>query len=592
MPTKLQASSTGKKRGFIDGYTDDARMAGLNSVCPPAQNMFVLKTGEIVSRGGQSDTEWDLNEALKKAESLHIKKYNVTFFSLNGKVKYIEHDRGNAVVDTGLSLTATETTKLREFAGDVYCTNKTDGLRQIHVFRLNDAAPELGDATFVIDQDGAGRLLAFGDTSGNIRIRGTNEQYASLVANGTVTLTGTLSATYANNDIAITVEDISTGRPKGTDLTFWHNSIGGRMIVWGVVEDTNTYGAAETIDSATNSVYFSKFCILSQLENIISFDVDSTADIIMVGTGGEVTQVIATRNYIYYFTRSNAYYSAITDVDPTSGAMSLQELSQNYGCYPNCAADLGNGRIAFLTYDNRIIAIDISTEEGAPVVFPNEDFDIPYQNTLYNLDRDQTGFFFFSPAERMLFCHLDIDGERVILPFDNTIRAWQPPIRGWSHSSMFVKDGITYATYSNDDTIVRVNDGIQDNGFEYESIFASPILEGEDGRTLMEWTNLGVSGRVTENATVYVEHIVSEGEPQVKELDLSQIAFTLESGLGTAKLGSRVLSGFTPSAMGEYDKNLAIAQTWGTTYQLVMSSVSPFTVRSYTVNPDTYLTLE
>lgn len=221
---------------------------------------------------GYLDTAWDLNEANKSAKSLYIEKYNVTFFSLNGKVKYIEHDRADAIVDTGLSLTATETTTFAEYAGDVYCTNPTDGLRQIHVMRLNDSAPDSGDATFTIDQDGAGRLTAFGDTSGTMRIRGTAESYASLTTAGVVTHSTTLSQTYADNDIVITVEDISSGKPLGSKIVFWKE----RMIIIGVRSATDT-------DNATQIAFMSQFASARDIQKIIVFGITGGASEEWVG---------------------------------------------------------------------------------------------------------------------------------------------------------------------------------------------------------------------------------------------------------------------------------------------------------------------
>lgn len=585
MPKPLQSS--GNKR-FIDGYVDDIRKAGPNNLSAPSVNVDLTKTGEAVYRKGFTATSFDLNNALKGARPFHVPRYNVTFYAINGKVLFVNHNNSDAVVDTGLSLTETDGRKTRfaEYAGDIFLTNKTDGLRQIHMGRVNDAAATLGDGFITVDQDLAGRLLAFGDSTSSLRIADTSpfaETMASVATSGVVTLDNTLNAAVPDNTIVYTVEDISSGKPFASGITFWKE----RMILWGVASDTG-------VDSATNLVYMSSFALISggdgtALENIIDFNTANTAAKEMLGKGGTVTNVLATRDYLYMFTEDATYYSGVADVNLTTGGTLPQLLTNQYGCVnEDCAADLGNGTCAFLTNNNRIIGIRTSTPEGAPVVFPDESFDSPISNTVALLDSDQSNsFFFYAPNERRLFVHCDIDSERIVLKYNNEIQRWEPPTTGWSHGGMFVKDGVTYATELTDDSVWQLNEGFQDNGIDYEVVMATSLIESEDGRTTLALSNVGISGRIGALTTITAENVVGGGTPQQKSFTAG--ASVSSGALGSVALGSTTLGSGIGEDMEEYDKLFGIFPKFGQSYQLRVRSLAnvsggAFTLSSYTVN--------
>jgi hypothetical protein len=527
-----------------------------------------------VSRSGYLATPWDLAEANKSAKSFYLEKYNVTFFSLNGKVKYIEHDRGDAVVDTGLSLTATETTTFNEYAGDIYCINPTDGLRQIHVFRLNDTAPDLGDATFTIDQDGAGRLNAFGDTSGSIRIRGTAESYSAVTTAGVVTHSTTLSASYADNDIAITVEDISSGKPKGSKIVFWKE----RMIIIGVRSNTDT-------DNATQIAFMSQFASARDLQKIIVFGITGGASEEWVGKSGLLKNIVSTRDYLYYFKEGETYYSSVGDVDASTGATLPQLLSSNYGCVnEECAVDLGSGLIAFLTKNKRIMGIKISTDSGAAVVFPDESFDQPIRNTLDLLDEDQSeSLMFYHKAKRLLFVQCSVDSQVITLIYDNNIGRWLPPDDNKVFSSYFEKDGILYATQRMDDTVFEIDNGEEDDTNQFESVIGLPVFEFENGRTTMEFKEIHLSGGISEAGEIQVDNIVNDGTPQTKTINTDGLAFGELESLGTVTLGTTILSGTGETVLAGWDKRYGIYPRFGSKYQTVLSSTKPFSLSSYSL---------
>ncbi len=545
--------------------------------------MDITKTGEAVYRKGITDTAINLANAAHGSRPFPVPRYNVTFFAVNGKVLFVNHNNSDAVVDTGLSLSETDgrKTRFKEYAGDVFLTNRKDGLRQIHMGRVNDAAATNGDAFITIDQDLYGRLAAFGDTTSDLHIATSSpftEAVASIASTGIVTLSNTLNTAVPDDTIVFTVEDISSGRPFASGIEFWKE----RMILWGVIYDT-------AVDSPTNIVYMSSFANLTAIENIIDFDVSHTAAKEMIGKGGTVTNVLSTRDYLYLFTQNETYYSGVSDVNLSTGATLPQLLSNQYGCInEDCAADLGNGLAVFMTNNKRDIGIRISTQTGAPVVFPDEQFDSPMSNTNALLDSDQSdSFYFYAPNEHRCYMHCNVDGTRIVKKYNTEIQRWEPPTSGWTMGGMFVRAGVTYATELSDDTIYQCNEGFQDNGQDYEVVMATSLVEDEDGRRTLVLNSVGISGRIGSLTTVTIENVVGGGSPQQKSFTAS--ASVSSGALGSVAIGSTTLGSGMGEDMEEYDKLFGIYPTYGQSYQLRVRSLAnisggAFSLSSYTVN--------
>jgi hypothetical protein len=560
---------------FTEGYADAEYNLKDGTLAPPSKNCRITLSGEVVTRLGYEDTLWDLNETGKKATSHYMPQYNVTFFALNGKVKYIEHDRNNAIVDTGLSLTTTETTRFADYAGDLYLINPTDGLRQIHVFRLNDAAPNAGDATFTIDQDGGGRLNAFGDTSGNIRIRGTNESYSAVTTAGVVTHSTTLSQTYADNDIAITVEDISSGKPKGSKIVFWKE----RMIIIGVSSDTN-------VDNSPAIAYMSQFASGRDLQKIIVFGITGGATEEQVAAAGKLTNIISTRDYLYYFTNKSVHFSSVADVNEATGATYPQLLSSNYGCVnEDCAVDMGNGLIAFLTPNKRVIGIRISEDSGKALVFPDEKFDQPMRNTLDLLDSDQSNArMIYHVGKRLLYVQCSVQNVILTLVNDNNIGKWLPPDDQKLFNSFFEKDGILYANDLYDDSIYEIDRGITDNDLPIECVMAHGSVNQE--MVTCEWKDVELSGSISQDGSIQVETPVNEGTSTNKTISSSGLSFVSVRSLGDIAIGDMLIGNpNTEVPLANWGKKFRITPTsYGSRYQTILSSTTPFTWKSYRIS--------
>jgi hypothetical protein len=575
----MPAIQSSGKKGFIDGYIDNKNMSGDNNLSSPSVNVNISKVGTAEYRKGFIPVDFDLDETGKTSRPFHVKRYDVTFFAINGSVLFVNHNDSDAVVDTGITLTETDgrNTRFGEYAGDIYLTNRKDGLRQIHMGKVNQTDAESGDATITIDQDLAGRLNAFSDTAGTLRIANSTpiaELYTGAAVTGVVTLTNTLDADVADNTIVYTVEDISSGRPFASGITFWKE----RMILWGVTYDTAVY-------APTNLVYMSSFALISggdgtALANIIDFVTTNTAAKEMVGKGGVVTNVLSTRDYMYVFTETETYFASEADVNLTTGGTPPQLLNNQYGCVnEDCSADAGNGLALFLTNNNRVMGIRISSESGAPVVFPDEKFDSAISDTLQHLDADQSNsFFFYAPSDHRVYVHCDVDSERLVLKYNTEIRAWEPPNTGWSFGGMYVKDSVTYATELTDDSVWQLGEGFQDDGIEYEAVAALSLIESE---TTLRLESVKVKGCASELATVTVENYVNEGTPQQKSFT-TPIGASIGS-LGSVTLGATTLGAGIGTDLTPYNKLYGIYPRIGESYQLVVRSLGAFTLESYTV---------
>lgn len=521
------------------GYTADVENASIDLLAPPSVNCLINEQGVAETRMGFEDTGWNLNQANKAATSHYMKKYDVTFFALGTKVLYVDHNNSNAVVDTGITLTNGTTTRFAEFCGDLYLTNTTDGLRRIVVTRLNGSASIGGDIT--IDRDGAARLSVFGRTTGDIRVNGTNEAYSSVTVSSGV-LDTTSSAAYTDNTIAIHVHDISgvSGIEKASKVFFWKRRLG--MLGSEVAGNS---------DQPNNTLYYGKFAGPANLEDIISFAAGaydaggSTRE--LVGEEGRVTNAVPVQDYLYQFTEEGAYVTAASDVIISGtgiGTTTPDLKDENNGCVnEDCAVSLGNGEIAYVTPSKRIMRIRIAADSGAPIVFPDDSFDMPMRKLLALMDPDQTNALVYRhKAKKRVYFQLKISSEWVTLCYDSAIKAWQPPQKGKAFKSVFERNGILYGTDLTDDTIYKLDSTYNDNGSPIECCIATGIFNTDDA--MIKYVDM--KGKITQPTTVHVKIPVNDADlSTVHDHTIVGTTYTYGSGHtnGSVALGSTALAG-------------------------------------------------
>lgn len=520
------------------GYVADPNNAGPEYLSQPSVNCLIDENGVAETRMGIEDAGWDLNVAGYGAKTLYHSAYDITFFALGTKVKYVDHANGNTVVDTGLTLTAGTVTRFAEYLGDVYLCNSTDGIRRIAVGRLNGAASS-GAATVICDVDFVSRLSVFGNTSGNLRVNGTAEAFSSLtVSSGTVTLSGTLSQSYADNTIAIFVHDISSGREKPSKIVFWKE----RMHLMG-------FPSASNVDQPNHTVVTGQFVVgetgATSIEKIIDFTYGTGGSTkIPVGKAGMMANLVGAKDYLYFFKSTEAYVAGVGDVTTTGtgiGGTIPVLRDENFGCLnEDCAAVMGNSEIAYLTSDKRIMRIRIASQNGAAVQFPDESFDVPMRKLLNLMDDDQTGaLVFYHKGKRRLHVQVKIQAQWVTLIYDNNIGAWQPPQTGWYFKDYFERKGVLYATDATDDTVYRVYSTFTDNASPIECWICTGIFDIDD----CSIDSVKVKGQITQPTTINFKLPVNQGTTPTKTVTGSSYSYGTGSSLGSVMLGGETLGG-------------------------------------------------
>lgn len=552
------------------GYNDNPFNAGSEHLSSPSVNVFIDKNGIAYTRPGFEATSTNLNQAGKPAKPFYVERFNVTLYAVGTKVYYEDHNNSDQLVDTGLTMTNGTVTTFEEYAGQVLLTNTTDGARMLLFTNLNDSAANSGDGTVTVDVDGAVRMDRF-DTeltpsSKYLRIQGTNEEYSSInTGTGAVTLSGTLSASYSDNRIAIVVYDVSSRFPKCSKFIAWLESIN--------CIGNSVQGASSTSDVPPSIVSFTQFATAATIENMVK-TTGGTSGTELVGKSGILTNGLATRDYLYLFKQNETYYIDVASVNDSTGARPPRLLSSNYGCLnAECAADMGNGEMVFLTNNNRVIRIKISLQSGAAAPYPDEEFDSAYSNTLKLMDADQTGaMVYYARSERRLYVQIIADGQRLTLPYNNEIRAWEPPMVGWFFRGYVERDGILYATDTNDDTIYRLGMTTDDDGLAIECVAASGHLYFKEGKVTCSWKEIELSGSMTQNSEITTELIVDSGTPQEKTFDATGVSFSSSHSLGSVAVGSSALASSPVSSMGNWSKRFAIYPSIGSTFQVALST--------------------
>ena len=537
----------------FSSYTADAVNASPDQLSRPSINCIITETGKVETRLGFIQ-EFSIGVDGSGATAFYHKTYDAAFFALGTAVYYRDFATGNTY-NTGITLTAGTTTRFAEFFGDIYLCNSTDGIIRIMVARVNDAAANAGDATITIDADGAARLSVFGDTSGNLRIRGTNEAFASLVVStGVVTLTGTLSQAYSDNDIAIFIDNSYSALEDPSKILFWKS----RMHIMGFPSPTNA-------DQPNNSVMAGQFVIgqtgASGIENIIDFTYGTGGSTkITVGAGGRVTNVLGVEDAIYFFTEDQVFSTLSSEVNaetpsassPGSGlGLTIPRAKDNlHGCLnEDSAIVIGYGEVAYITNDRRFMRIRVSTDSGAAVSYPDETFDIDIRELLEDMDRDQTGALAFHyRGQRKSIFQVKILGQWYWLIYDHNILrqvgstvtqgAWQPPQQVVAVRSFFERNGVLYGTDAVDDSVYSFFTTFDDNFAPIYSIVATG--EFNVGNAMLEKAQL--QGDINQPCRIKVRCYVTNEQSgrrsgSQKIIDGNSYTYTEDNSIGAVPVG-------------------------------------------------------
>lgn len=465
MPDFVQRFPFGTQ-GF-KGYTSDPENASPEYLSAPSQNCLINDNGIAESRAGYME-EFSIGVDGQAATAIYHKTYDVAFFALGSKLYYRDFTN-SATYDTGITLTSGTTTRFAEFFGDIYLSNTTDGIYRIMVTRVNGAVTVGGDVT--LDVDGAARLSVFGDTTGNIRINGTNEAFSSVTVS-TGVLDTTASQAYSDNAIAIFVDGPYGSLEKPSKLLFWKS----RLHIMG-------FPSASNADQPNNTVMCGQFVIgqtgASGIENIIDFTYGTGGSTkIVVAGGGAVKNILGVKDFIYFFTEDQVHATASSSIS-TSGSsigLTIPDLKDEmHGCLnEDSACIMGDNALTYITNDRRFMRIPIATDTGAAVSSPEEDFDVDVRDHLKNMDKDQTGALCFHyRGGRQTIYQVRIAGQWMWFIYDhNIIRtqgsnfvrgAWQPPQSIAPVRSFFERNGVLYGTDISNDKVYSYFTSFTDN---------------------------------------------------------------------------------------------------------------------------------
>tara|TARA_R100001530_G_scaffold80288_1_gene56032 strand:+ start:872 stop:2668 length:1797 start_codon:yes stop_codon:yes gene_type:complete len=531
-----------EKQGFKK-YVSDATNAPEDSICQPSVNCMINKNGDVATRLGYLDTAIDLGMGTNPVRTFYHETYDITVCIGSTKVKYIDHNNSDAVVDTGSTVTTATVTRMEEYLGDVYYTNTTDGLKRGVFGQLNGSAAS-GAGTVTVDKDMASRLSVFSKTSGNLIINGDSYAFnAVAISTGVITLNAvTLTQAYGDNVVCFVEHDISSNPGsdvKPSKLIFWKE----RMGLMG-------FEAADDADAPNNMVIWSKFTIgqvnaKSTLEDIVDFTyADSKgATQTNIGKGGKLTNIIGAKDYCYFLKAKEAYAVNADDISATGSTIGLtipRLRDENHGCLNvDSAIAIGNNEIAYITNDKRILRIVLSTETGAAVVFPDENFDRDIWLDVEGMDDEQAlAMAFYYKAQRKSIFQVSIGGQWYWLIYDHIIEAWQPPQLVIPASDFFERKGVLYATDSTTDTVYSIFTDFSDDGIPIDCTVASPEFDVDDA--MMRRGE--AKGVITHGTTIEIRTYVfnNAGGRRIstpKEIEGSDFTYGADRTIGATPIG-------------------------------------------------------
>ena len=551
-------------------YTSDPTNAGPDVLSFPCQNMLISDDGKAGQRGGIRK-EFLIGVVGKEPTSFYHKTYDITFFALGTKVFYYDWV-SKVTYDTGITLTDGTTSRFDEFFGDVYLSNTTDGIFRIMVARVNGAVAN-GAATITIDVDGAARLSVFGDTSGDIRIKGVDEAYSSLVVStGVLTLSGTSSQAYDNNDVAILIDPLGS-LEDASKILFWKS----RMHLMGFPNVTN-------VDQPNNSVLAGQFIIgnADEIEKIIDFTFGTGGSTrITVGGGGAMKNILSVGDSIYFFTENKVFSTLSSNVSTVTAALGLTiplPKDEKHGCLnEDCATVMGNNALTYITNDKRIMRIPIDTESGAAIASPEEDFDKDVRDILKNMDDDQEiPFAFHYNGGRQTIYQVKVNNQWLWLIYDHNIvramgssfvrGAWQPPQIITPMKSLFERNGVLYG--ATDNTVYSIFTTFSDDLKPIFAIFATG--EFNIGNAIVESAELG--GLINQPSEIEIKcfvtsQVAGRRSGSAKIIRGSDYQYGSDFSVGSLPVGEG--GGGEVTEVAKWDRGFGVFPSQGNTAQII-----------------------
>jgi len=572
----------------IKGYLSDKVNCPPDYISSPSKNVLINENGKVESRMGHTN-EFTIGVSNRGARSAYLKTYDVSFYALGTKVYYRDHT--NLVTyDTGITLTDGTVTRVEIDKGDVYLSNTTDGFIRICVGRLNDSAANSGDNTFTIDSDFLGRMAAFGDTSGNFRMKETDESVASFVVDtGVCTHSTTLSQNYADNTIVIFVDNSYSGLPKPSKVLHWE----GRTHLMGVL-------SASDSDRPLNTVYSSKFVLgeagSTTMENAVSFPLDGTSGSqkTIIHDSSDLANILGVKETMYFFTKDKTFsvhkseittgYNEVTYSTTSIGAMFPTVIDQLNGCAnEDSATAMGKNELGFITNNKRIMRIRISPETGSADPYSDESFDTDIRQDLENMDNDQTGSiaFHYSGQRKTIF-QVKIKGQWVWFIFDHNIQrkvgstiiqgAWQAPLYMPPVASFFERNGVLWGTDASADTVYTFFTAFTDDLSGFDQTIATG--EFNIGNSMVKQAQ--VQGDVNQPSQINIRcYVTNEASGRragsAKVINGNAYDYTQDESIGALPVGEAGGVGET-TLIAKWRRSFGVFPSEATRTQLILTN--------------------
>lgn len=465
--------------------------------------------------------------------------------AVNGKIYAAKSESSPFYnVDTGLSITAGAPVLFQEYRGSIYYCNGVDKLGRIAVGQLqnNEAAAsatwELNDAEGYRFTNGADKVYCEGD---EIDYTAVSTDDLTTVTNGLAHDAGAYVTQY--NAIAGGLEP-SPGSIRAKSMTFWRDT----MWIGGMPDDPNVLRYSKTISSVSGIASFQNHDF-------------SDENNYLIGEGGLITALQATRDRLYVFMKERVHYIGIEMTSSGTEAFSPDRLfTANYGC-PNqfCVVEMEDV-VVFFT-GRRLIRIGY--EPNSQNLLPDEKFDEEIFTILQEADANQEDArLHYDSTHKKLYLTFSTGGILRTIIYNNRLDKYS---YSWNH------DPRCYVSYKNatffgdtqDDNVFKFGADIDGNGYELEHIYKTGRMD-LGNRSTKRFIRGMIEGKIaigtTINFTVFVNGNAVGGVRTISS-ENANISST-STALGSVAVGAEVVGG-----------NAAVVNVYEFRYPFLISSI-------------------
>lgn len=394
-----------------------------------SRNMKYEIDGAVSTGKGYGDPGWAWNESGKGIDGLFVMSNypNLFWTAVNGKIKYVDATTSPQTAgvvyeaDTTLSLTAANPVFFKEYRGTLYFCNGTNDLGRISVGQLASSVAA-GAGTWTLNAAEGYKFTNGADTA---YCAGDEANYTAVSTESLTTVTNGLAhsaGAYVTQYNSVS----STYKPK--TMAFFKET----MWVAGHTSEPNVLRYGKTVSTVASLV----------AGNIHDF---SDGNNYMIGEGGVITALYATRDRLYVCTADRIYY--VTTQINSSGVEVFSKdylFSSIHGC-PNAYSITEMGDVIVVFTGKRVLRIGYNPQNLQ--LLPDEDFDNEIAPVLRTSDTDQSGAeVYYNEDDKELRLKFKKDGIFRVAIYNNITKEWSYPSE--EDSARYIKHART--TYFGD----------------------------------------------------------------------------------------------------------------------------------------------